>query len=463
MQPLRERARRVVADAGPPTVPILVPRTKSGLTAEVERSVLDLVLRTGEAMISTGAPAGDVTAALLRLAAGFGVTSCQIDITFIAIIASIDRDDDPITQMRVINVRTADYSRLDALIRLVDDAGARRIDLAEAHHRLDAIVAAPHPYRRWLVTVALGVMAAGVAVLLNGGWLTALVAAVTTMLVDRILRMLRNKGVPYLFQQAVGAGIATLVALGLIWSRERFGWSDELLPPSLVVASGIVVLLAGLSLVGAAEDAISGFPLTAAARGFEVVLYTVGIVVGIGFVLDLGQRLGVPLRITDLSTLSTPVVLQVVAGGVIAGAWAIASYTRAGTVAFVVPVGAVAVAAYLGFRELALGASTSTFAAALVVGLLAGAAGPRLHAPPLVVSICGITPLLPGLAIYSAMFALVESGNLIEGVGDLLGAAGIGLALAAGVTLGEFLATPLGAEADRWKRRVRLRARGSRV
>ncbi len=48
---------------------------------------------------------------------------------------------------------------------------------------------------------------------------------------------------------------------------------------SLVLASSIVVLLAGLSLVGAAEDAISGFPVTATARAFEVVTLTAGIVV----------------------------------------------------------------------------------------------------------------------------------------------------------------------------------------
>lgn len=453
----------MVADAGPPTVPISVSRRPSGLTADVERSVLDLVLRTGEAMIATGAPVADVTASLLRLAAGFGVTSCQVDITFISVTGTIERDDDPITMMRVINVRTADYSRLAALLELVDDGGAHRIDLAGARARLDEIVSAPHPYRRWVVTLALGAMAAAVAVLLDGGWLTALVAAATTMLVDRTLRAMRNKGVPYLFQQALGAAIATLVALGLLWSREEFGWADDLLPPSLVVASGIVVLLAGLSLVGAAEDAISGFPLTAAARAFEVVLYTVGIVVGIGFVLDLGQRLGVPLRIGDLSTLSTPIGLQLIAGGVIAGAWALASYTRPRTIAVVVVVGAIAVATYLGFQELALGPSTSSFGAALVVGLLAGGVGPRLTAPSLVVSVCGITPLLPGLAIYSAMFTLVESGDVIRGTALLLGAVGVGLALAAGVTLGEFLSTPLRVDLDTWKRLVRWQARGSRV
>jgi uncharacterized membrane protein YjjP (DUF1212 family) len=436
MTPLRERARRAVADTGPPTVPFALPRKQSGLTAEVERSVLDLVLRTGEALITTGSPVADTTAALLRLAAGFGVTNCIVDITFISITASIDRDDDPITKVRVIKVRTADYSRLADLFDLVDAADKGEFDLADAHRRLDEIVAAPHPYRRWVVTCALGGMAAGVAVLLNGAWLAALLAAATTMVIDRLLRWLRNEGLPYMFQQAIGAGFATTVALLLNWGREELGWRDDLVAPSLVVAAGIVVLLAGLSLVGAAEDAISGYPLTAAARSFEVALYTIGIVIGVGFILNLGQRIGVPLRITDHSALSTPFAVQLVAGGVIAGAWGLASYSRMRTVAIAAGVGVVSAGTYLIFTDFGLGPASSSFVAALVVGLVAGGVADRLGAPALAVSVCGITPLLPGLLIYQSMFTMVEADDLLAGASMLVGAVSIGLALAAGVTLG---------------------------
>ncbi|NED99366.1 threonine/serine ThrE exporter family protein [Phytoactinopolyspora halotolerans] len=453
----------MVAPSGPPTMPFAQPRRQSGLTAEVERSVLDLVLRTGEALITTGAPVADTTAALLRLAAGFGVTACQIDITFISITASIDRDDDPITKVRVINVRTADYSRLADLMELVDAAGKGQLDLAEAHTRLDEIVESPHPYRRWVVTLAMGTMAAGVAILLNGSWLVALIAGVTTTIIDRTLRWLRHEGLPYMFQQAIGAAIATIVALFLHWGRNEFGWSDSLVTPSLVVAAGIVVLLAGLSLVGAAEDAISGYPLTAAARSFEVVLYTAGIVIGVGFMLDIGQRMGVPLRIADHSTLSTPLVVQMLAGGVIAGAWGLASYSRTRTVLFAAAVGMVAAGVFLLFRDIGLGPSTSSFIAAMVVGLLASGVAERFGAPSLAVSVCGITPLLPGLLIYQAMFTTVDADDLFGGASMLLNAIAVGLSLAAGVTLGEFLANPLRSEVDRWQRRVRSRAKGSRT
>ncbi len=460
---LRERARRVVAGSGPPTLALSTPRRHSGLAAETERSVLDLVLRTGEAMIATGAPVADVTAALLRLAAAYGVMNCHVDITFISISASIDRDDDPITKMRVINVRTSDYSRLADLFLMVDDAAAGRLPLDQAHPRLDSVLASPHPYKRWVVTLALAVMAAAISGLLGGGWQVALIAAGTTGIIDRTLRVLRRWGLPYLFQQAAGASIATLVAIAILWGQDFFHWDRDVVPPSLVVASGIVVLLAGMQLVGAAEDAISGYPLTAAAKSFEVALYTIGLVVGIGFVLDIGSRLGIPLYIGDVFGNAPSGYVQVACGAVIAGAWAVASYTQARNVGLIMLVGAVAAGLFYLVDTLWLGPAGAAFFAALAVGLLAGVIGDRGRLPSLVVSVCGVTPMLPGLSIYAAMFEFIESGDVIGGGQLGIRALSIGLALAAGVTLGEFGAYPLRSEMDRWERRVRRRARGARI
>ena len=59
-------------------------------------------------------------------------------------------------------------------------------------------------------------------------------------------------------------------------------------------------------------------------------------------------------------------------------------------------------------------------------------------------TICGIVPLLPGLAIYRGMLALVTGDDPTGGFELLLQAGLTGLALAAGVTLGEILARRTG-------------------
>ncbi|MGI4893924.1 MAG: threonine/serine exporter family protein, partial [Janthinobacterium lividum] len=77
--------------------------------------------------------------------------------------------------------------------------------------------------------------------------------------------------------------------------------------------------------------------------------------------------------------------------------------------------------------------------------------------PGLVVSICGIVPLLPGLAIYRAIYAIVGGGTS-AGLAQFVGALGTALALAAGVTLGEFCSQPLRTKFDGVEHRVRRRS-----
>ena len=62
---------------------------------------------------------------------------------------------------------------------------------------------------------------------------------------------------------------------------------------SLVIAAGITVLLSGLSVVGTVQDAISGYPVTAAARA-AIALLSAGLLCGV----ILGLRLGLELRLT---------------------------------------------------------------------------------------------------------------------------------------------------------------------
>jgi uncharacterized membrane protein YjjB (DUF3815 family) len=253
------------------------------------------------------------------------------------------------------------------------------------------------------------------------------------------------------FQQAAGAAVATGVAVLLVvW--------DVDVRSSLVVAAGIVVLLAGLSLVGAAEDAISGFPVTAAARAFEVVTLTAGIVVGIAGVLDLAQRARFPLAVVDPSPSAAPFAVALAAAAGIAGSWALASHARPRAVVIATLAGAVAWTTASAAGALGAGPAVASATAAVVVGFCGEAMTDRLRIPPLLVAVCGIVSLLPGLAIYRGLFAIVVEADIPGGLEALVGAAAIGLGLAAGVALGKYLGRPFGGTHDRFDRRVRRRA-----
>ena len=415
-------------------------------------AALGLSLRIGESMLAVGASAANVTATVLRVAAAYGLANCQVDVTFTSLTISYDGDAAlPVTLMRVVRPRGMDYARLQGITDLARAIGADRLDIEDAHRRLDRVVSAPHPYRRPIHALGWAGVAGSIGFLLGGGWLVALAAALTTSAIEQIMRALNRRGLPMFFQQAAGAAVATGVAVLLV------AWDVDV-RSSLVVAAGIVVLLAGLSLVGAAGDAISGFPVTAAARAFEVLTLTAGIVAGIAGVLDLAQRVRVPLTVVDVATSTVPFAVALAAAAGIAGFWALASHARPRAVGVATVAGALAWATSSAAGALGAGPAVASATAAVVVGFCGESLTDRLRIPPLLVAVCGIVPLLPGLAIYRGLFAIVVEADLPGGMNTLVGAAAIGLGLAAGVALGEYFGRTLRGTRDRFDRRVSHRA-----
>ncbi|MGR6964085.1 threonine/serine ThrE exporter family protein [Geodermatophilus sp. URMC 61] len=447
-----ERAWRAIAGNSPPTAPIGLRAQPSRMDDLTAHAALGLALRIGASMLAVGASAADVTATVLRVTAAYGLANCQVDVTFTSLTVSYDRENAvPLTAMRIVRTQRMDYTRLQGISDLARTVGTGSLDVEEAHRRLDGVVSAPPTYRRTVHALGWAGVAGSVGFLLGGGWAEALIGALTTALIEQVMRVLNRRSLPSFFQQAAGAALATGVAVVLL------AWDVDV-RTSLVVAAGIVVLLAGLSLVGAAEDAISGFPVTAGARAFEVVTLTVGIVVGIAGVLDVAQRAGILLDVVDASPSAVPFAVGLAASAGIAGFWALASHARPRAVVLATGAGAVAWTTSWAAGGVGAGPAVASGVAAVVLGFCGELLTDRLRIPPVLVAVCGIVPLLPGLAIYRGLFAIVVEGDVQAGLGALVGAAAVGLALAAGVTLGEYLGRPFNGERDRFDERVRRRA-----
>ena len=286
---------------------------------------------------------------------------------------------------------------------------------------------------------------------------------VTTAVADRVQHWLARRGIAAFFTQAVGGAIPTGVAVALLAAASAGVPGLQGISPSLVVASGIVVLLAGLSVVGAAQDAIDGYYVTAGARVFEVLVLTLGIVVGIAAVLAIAQRSGVSMQFTADTPLATNTVVQVLAAMVVSGMFAVSAYAGTRTVVYSTVTGGLGWLVYLGATGLGMGPVAASALAALAAGFLSQVVASRLRVPALALSMAAIVPLLPGLVVYRGLFEIVQRApgeGLSTGLTTLLGAAGIGMGLAAGVSMGTFLARPMRAELDRGQRRALRRAAG---
>jgi uncharacterized membrane protein YjjP (DUF1212 family) len=415
--------------------------------------VLDLAIRIGEVQMSVGAGAADVTATIIAVANAYGLPHCEVDVIFTSITVTCHRgvDRPPRTSLRVVRSRSLDYTRLASVERLVREITGGRITVRDAHVELNRITRAPHPYPRWLATVAYAGMAAAIALLIGGDGGVAVFAGLITALVDRIGRLLNRRALPFFFQQVVGGTVATGAALALVAS----GVLGEM-RPTMVVAASITVLLSGLSVVSTVQDAITGYNVTAAGRSIEVSLMTAGLIAGVVLALNVAVELGLPPQgldplVTSASALRLP--LQTVAGAAAAGLFALASYATPRAVLVAAVAGGAGAGSYSALVLAGVGQISASGIAATMIGFSGGVISRRLRIPPLVVAVSGMVPLLPGLTTYRALYELAVERS-IGGLPTLMVAASVGLALAAGVVLGEYLAQPVRHGLGRLERRL---------
>jgi len=408
---------------------------------------LDLALRIGEVLLSSGAGAADVTATMLAVTHACGLRNVSADVTFVDLTLHHQPSTyEPVTvRVRRVTRRKVDYADLTEVDQTVGDLISGDITRDEARDRVAQIVSTGHQRRRWAVTLGWGVMGTGVALTLGGSPVVCVLAFLAACVIDRTQQVLYRRRVPSVYVEAAGGLLATVIAVLAAATTLEVN-------PSRVVTAGIVMLLAGIGLMGATQDAITGFPVTASARMIDAVLNTAGIIAGVAAGLAVGDMLGVGLESFKPGAAGLAAAGVTVFGASMAAAgFAFASYAPPRAVLAASLVGALGQAVLLSVDSVELSQAWGSAAAAITIGAVCHLVAGRFRVPPLVVVVPAIVPLLPGLEIYRglALFAVGKDGML-----PLTSALATAFALAAGVILGQYLAQPLKREAHRLETRL---------
>ncbi len=412
---------------------------------------IDLCLRVGEVLLSSGAGAADVTATMLSVGHHLGLRHPEIDVTFTSLSMSYQRspEEPPVLMIRNVKHRDIDYADLTQVDHLVRDVLDDQLDLYLARSRMATILSTGHPWPRWSVTLAWGVMCASVAVFLGGDWRVALIASAAAMSIDQLQSVLTRRRLPTFYLQVAGGAVATLFAVALAATPISMDLS-------LVVSANIVMLLAGIGFMGAIQDALTGFYVTSGARVIEALLATAGIIAGVSGGLSVGEVLGIDLgQLVPGRSLGNYVLISVVGAAASAAAFAFACYAPRRALLPIALTSGMATLLYAGVGETGFGRTWAAAVGAFTIGLVAYAVAGRFRVPPLVVAVSAIVPLLPGLSIYRGLSLLAAGGSgTSQGLVALMTAASVAVALASGVILGEYLAQPLKRETRKLESRL---------
>jgi len=406
---------------------------------------MDLALRIGELLLSSGAGAADVSAQMNNVGRACGLRGFTADVTFTELSMSHQvRPGEPaIVQLRQVRQRVVDFGDLTEVDWLVRDLVAGRVERDEATVRLNRIVSTGHSRPRWSVALGLGAMGAGIGMLLGGDWVVVLIAFLAACCIDVIQRQMSRRRLPTFYQQVAGGLFATLLAAVVTAAGVD-------LAPSRVITASIVLLLAGVSFLGAIQDALTGFPLTAGARILEAMIATAGVIGGVSGGLTLARVLGIGLGTLDPGAVRFAHLPELLIGGALtSAAYAFASYAPWRSLLPMAAVGAAAMALFWAAYRHDFSIAWSSGVAAVLVGLLSYPISARVRVPALIIVTAGIVPLLPGLSIYRGLALLGDSAHPTRGLLAMVTAGAITIALSSGAIFGEYLAQPLGREARR--------------
>ncbi len=431
--------------------------TRAVAEEQAAAEVMDLALRVGEMMLRCGAGARSVEAASMAVGIAGGLPDMDVDLTMQSLhMQCRTTSGKVITRLRVVRRPKQDFARLAAVHTLVEELVNGEVDVEQATARLREISRAHRTWAGWAVAVANGGVAAGVAMSLGAGWGGIVVALLTALLNDQVIRGLSTFSLPAFFTSAIGGALATVIAF-IAYVMGIEGWIP--ISPSdfaFVVAGGIVSLLPSRTITSAMEDIISGFPVTGTARMFEVMLHTFGIIVGVATGLGLSLQLAdalslalVPPPITKLAWASGSPTVVMVGAAIVGASAAVVSQSRRRMLIPAALLGMTAVLVASTLTGADFGRLTATGIAGVVLGFAARIVALRLKAPAVTLAVPGSLGLMPGLAIFVGLYRLTQRSDeqawaavQAAGLAGVLTAFGVIFAIAIGSTLGDLLAAP---------------------
>ena len=401
--------------------------------AAYTRSVLDLTMRLAEVIFSSGAGAEDATAAMLALTRAYGLrgTEANITHTIITLTHEDQSTHESISRSRDVKYRNLNYAKLTATSELIAELIEEPTDVAEARKRLATIVSSKPQVTLLYRRVGWSLVGAGAAALFGGSPIVILAAFVAGFVIDFLTTALEKRRVPLFYQTVVGGAIGPIFAavVPLV---------DPGASPSLVVVATSIMLLAGVTTFGAVHDTLSGFYLTGTARLIEALLITGGLVAGVAGSSLVLARFGLDLGISaDVPVTLGVVAIQLAAAVVIVAGFALGTQVPWRAFWVVCLLGAVAEAIYLGASNAGFGLVWSSGAAAMGAGLLAAVGARIVRTPPLVIIVCALVPLVPGLALFRGLLEMADGD--INGLLNLLTAGAVAVALAASAILAQLI------------------------
>lgn len=410
-----------------------------------ERRHVRLITQTARLLLANGAAAADVADLVARAVAagGSGLTG-EVVIGYDVVTVTCRRRGDELggdvlVMSEPVPARGFDFGVYTAAAGILERYAAGGLSVAEFAGELERLQGTPRSTPTWLTRGGSGFAGASASLIFGGDALVVAIAFLCNLFIDWMFGFLGRRGWPLFFLQVLTGVIAGLSA----WAARAI---DPSANSSALVVAVIIVMLAGMTSTGAVQDAITGWYVSAWGRVFDAIVKTLGLVIGIRLALALARAVGHPPPVSaDVSMNGLPTPWLLLAGALVAVGFSVVAGSPRRAYAPSALLCVLGTVIYLA--TMSAGVVLSSAVAAVVIGFLAKICAARFRAPTAIFGSCAILPLLPGVALYQGVAVVTD--DLVRGGGQIFTALGTALALAAGLSLGAYLAAVLPVTGDR--------------
>ena len=399
---------------------------------EAERldEAAEVVVRLGKALHVSGSPAHRIEEGMDVAAHRLGLDG-QFFSTPTALFASFRGPNGRRTVLERVDPAEVNLARLDLLDRLLEGVADGVLGPEEVSRRLEPLFAEPLPYRGLPTVLGFGLVSAATALFFRGGWPEIAAAAVLGLLIGALSQLApRLPSLHRLFDP-----IAALVASFLTYTVAGMtGWMS----PSVVVLSGLIVLVPGLTLTVAFTELATRHLVSGSARlaGAVVLLFTLAFGVGLGTLLAKG--------VTGSLTEPVPVPLadpwKWLAVAVAAAGFVVLFRARPRDAGWILVAGAVAIQA-VDLGTSLLGPQLGAFGGSLLVGIVGNLVARFGHRPAALVQMPGLILLVPGSLGFRSLTELMRE-DIVSGLATAFDTTLTGIALATGLLLASVVVPP---------------------
>ena len=314
------------------------------------------------------------------------------------------------------------------------------INAQQGAEQLKQIAMDDPDYPSWIIVLAFCVVSTCIARIFSGGINEMLVSAIIGLVVG--VTAIASKSRPMLdhLLPAVCAFLATFIALSM---NQWFGLPNT---TSVVVISGLIILLPGLSLTIALAELATQNLVSGTARLSGTVTVFIQLAFGSALAAEIANRIGLEISNTAVSAVDPWSIWLAVA---VASLALVPLFSARKQDAGWFLISALCAFTTVHFASLAMGSSLGAFAGAITVGLIAKVATRFFEIPGAMIIMPGFIILVPGTVGYRSILALVEH-DVVTGLSTAFEVGLIGISLVAGFLLSSLVHLPKDASKDQY-------------